>query len=391
MVVLGAGAAGLYCAAVAARRGRGVVVLEHMDEPGRKILVSGGGRCNFTNLDADAENYLSSNPHFAKSALSRHPPQEFVDLVERHRIPYHEKNPGQLFCDGQAREIRQMLVEECRNARVETFCRAKVNAVATSMREGEGKFRVLANIGEFACDSLVVATGGLSFPKLGASDLGYRIAAQFGLEIVAPEPALVPFVWNQEDMERFGDLSGVSVEALVSCRGVSFRENILFTHRGLSGPAVLQISSYWHETGRVLVNLLPGMDLAAWLKDERQKGNRSELKNALAGFLPRRVADRFAALFCPAKTLPNLSDREAARVASVFQEWTFVPAGTEGFGKAEVTRGGVSTDELSSKTMESRKVPGLYFIGEVVDVTGWLGGYNFQWAWSSAHAAGEVA
>ncbi len=392
VVVLGAGAAGLFCASAAGRRGRRVVVLEHMDEPGRKILISGGGRCNFTNTGTDAANFLSANPHFAKSALARFGPHDFADLVGKHGIRYHEKKLGQLFCDRSAAEIRDLLVKECESAGVEILCRTKLNAVT---KEPDGRFRVLASIGEFSCASLVVATGGLSFPRLGASDLGYRLARQFGLEIIEPEPALVPFVWSPEDLNSYGGLSGISADSLVACDGMEFRENILFTHRGLSGPAILQISSYWKPGRSVTVNLLPDGDLSGWLKAERNLGSKAELKNALQAFWPKRLCETFCAVHCPApvlaKPVANFSDREIDHIVKVFQSWSFVPAGTEGFAKAEVTRGGVSTAGLSSKTLEARKAKGLFFIGEVVDVTGWLGGYNFQWAWASAQAAGDAA
>ncbi|MCW5827910.1 MAG: NAD(P)/FAD-dependent oxidoreductase [Deltaproteobacteria bacterium] len=388
VVILGGGAAGLFCAAVAGGRGRRVAVLEHMDEPGRKILISGGGRCNFTNLDVRPEHFLSENPDFSRSALARFTPSDFIELLGRHGTPYHEKKLGQLFCDGTAREVRELLLAECERAGVTVHVRTKISAV--TLREGGG-FKVLASIGEFPCESLVVATGGLSFEKLGASDLGYRIARQFGLAVVEPRPALVPFVWSRDDLEKFGDLTGLSAPAEVSCCGKTFREQILFTHKGLSGPAILQISSYWLPGEALQIRLLPELDLLDWLKAERLKGNRTEARNALAMLLPKRLVDRWFDLHqLPSKRLADSPDRELKAVEDAFQAWSVKPAGTEGHAKAEVTAGGVSTAELSSKTMEARRVKGLYFIGEVVDVTGWLGGYNFHWAWASAHAAGEV-
>jgi len=388
VVVLGGGAAGLFCAITAGRRGRKVVVLEHMSEPGRKILISGGGRCNFTNLEVSAGNFLSGNPHFSKSALARFSPSDFISLVDKHGIPWHEKSRGQLFCDRTASEIRDLLVSECRSAGVEILTRTNINAVSKSPG---GHFEVRTGIGDFSCESLVVATGGLSFPRLGASDLGYRIARQFGLEVVGPRPALVPFVWKEPDLARFGGLAGVSCEASVKTDGHEFTEGVLFTHRGLSGPAVLQISSYWEEGVRVQVDLLPGRNLETWLKEERDSGSRLLVRSALQNFWPKRIVESFADSRLLDRPLQNLPDAEARELSIRFQKWEFVPAGTEGYAKAEVTRGGVSTDELSSKTLEAKGVKGLFFAGEVIDVTGWLGGFNFQWAWASGHAAGEAA
>ncbi len=385
VIVLGGGAAGLFCAAVAGRRGRRVLVIEHMNDVGKKILISGGGRCNFTNLEVSAANFLSGNPDFCRSALARFSPLDFIALVEKHRIAYHEKKSGQLFCDGPARQIVQMLLEECAEAGVVVETNCAVRKVSK-----EERFLVTTNQGEFLSESLVLATGGLSIPKIGASDLGYAIARQFGLEIVPTAPALVPFVYNTDDRRRFGDLAGISAEALVSCQGARFRENMLFTHQGLSGPAILQISSYWQAGKLVTINLLPDVDIAQILKDDRAAGSKAEVRSILARYLPGRLAARWCELHGPKDVLARTSDARIAALAQSLQEWKFLPAETEGYRKAEVTRGGISTEELSSKTMESRKVRGLYCIGEVVDVTGWLGGYNFQWAWASAHAAGEA-
>lgn len=385
VVVIGGGAAGLMCAAVAGARGRRVVVLEHNEVVGRKIAISGGGRCNFTNTGTTAKNFISSNPHFAKSALARYTPADFVALVERHRIRYHEKKLGQLFCDESSRLIIEMLLNECDDARVEV----RTNCRVTSVRKDEGLFALETNRGTFESESLVVATGGLSIPKLGASDFGYRLARQFGLKVLQPEPALVPFTLARGDLDRFRELSGVSVHARLSAREAEFVENILFTHRGLSGPAVLQISSYWSRGEAVSIDLLPGLDALELLEGER--ASAAEASTVLARHMPKRFAQSWCELYAPRGPLRAVSAAELRAVAGRLKDWRVEPSGTEGFQKAEVTRGGVSTDELSSKTLEARRAPGLYFIGEVVDVTGHLGGYNFQWAWASAHAAGQYA
>ena len=381
-LVIGGGAAGLMCAFEAGRRGRRVVVLEHNARVGRKIEISGGGRCNFTNTGTTAANFISRNPHFAKSALARYTPADFVALVERHRVAYHEKKLGQLFCDGSSRQIVGLLLAECGASGVEIRTGCRVGGVRR-----DDLFRVETSQGAFESESLVVATGGLSIPKLGATDFGYRVARQFGLKVVQPEPALVPLTLSPRDLKSLQTLSGVSVHAVVRCGGAEFAENVLVTHRGLSGPAVLQISSYWTRGEEVSVDLLPGEDARALL--ERKRASGAELQTALGPHLPRRFAQVWAELFTPPKPLRAYSDAEVEAVAERLHDWRVRPAGTEGFQKAEVTKGGVSTDELSSKTMEARRVPGLFFIGEVVDVTGWLGGYNFQWAWASAHAAGQ--
>lgn len=382
VIIIGGGAAGLMCAFEAGRRGRRVVVLEHNERVGRKIEISGGGRCNFTNVDTDANNFISRNPHFAKSALARYTPADFVALVRRHRIAYHEKKLGQLFCDESSRQIVSMLLAECDAAGVEVRTGCRVARV-----ERDELFRVETSRGVLNSESLVVATGGLSIPKLGATDFGHRVARQFGLKVVPAEPALVPLTLSPRDLASFQPLSGVSVPAVVRCGGAEFAENILVTHRGLSGPAVLQISSYWSRGEVLSVDLLPGADARALLGRKRALG--AELQTALAQQLPKRFAQVWCETFAPPKPLRAYTDAEVEATASRLHDWRVAPAGTEGFQKAEVTKGGVSTDELSSKTMESRRVPGLYFIGEVVDVTGHLGGYNFQWAWASAHAAGQ--
>ena len=382
VVVIGGGAAGLMCAAAAGSRGRRVVLLESNETVGRKIAISGGGRCNFTNTGTTAKNFISANPHFAKSALARYTPSDFIALVERHGIRYHEKKLGQLFCDESSRLIIEMLLAECDDARVDVRASCGVRAVSN-----DGLFNLETNRGAFESESLVIATGGLSIPKLGATDFGYRVARQFGLKVLQPEPALVPFTLARGDLGAFKDLSGVSVHAAVRAAGAEFVENILFTHRGLSGPAVLQVSSYWSRGDAVSIDLLPGLDARAMLEENR--ASNAELSALLARHLPRRFAQSWCELYAPRGPVRAIPPTELKSIAERLKDWRVEPSGTEGFQKAEVTRGGVSTDELSSKTLESRRAPGLYFIGEVVDVTGQLGGYNFQWAWASGHAAGQ--
>ncbi len=383
VLIVGAGAAGLMCAIAAGRRGRRVLLIEHNRTPGAKILISGGGRCNFTNLEVAPERFISSNPHFCKSALSRYTAADFIALVESHRIAYHEKTLGQLFCDGSARAILDMLLAECVTADVDLRCGVKITEI-----ERSGRFRITTDRGNFTAPALVLASGGLSIPKMGATSFAYDAARRFGLEIVTPQPGLVPFRMAGAVLELCRSLSGVSTEAIVTCRDRRFRESILFTHRGLSGPAILQISSHWHPGDTISIDLLPRLDAEAFLKDRRRTRPRAELKTVLAGLLPARLAETIAE-DVPAGAIANLSDRMLVQVAARLKQWRFTPIDTEGWGKAEVTVGGVDTAELSSKTMESKKVPGLYVIGEAVDVTGWLGGYNFQWAWSSGWCAGE--
>ncbi len=383
VIVIGGGAAGLFCAFQAGRRGRRVLVLEHAERVGKKIAISGGGRCNFTNIHTTAENFISANPHFAKSALARYTPADFVALVRRHGIRYHEKKLGQLFCDGSSRQVIDLLLDECGDAGAEVRCGCDVREVRGS---GRG-FELETTSGNFTAESLVVATGGLSIPTLGATDFGYRLARQFGLRIEEPRPALVPFTLAPEILRRLSALSGVSLDALVGCRGKEFRENILVTHRGLSGPAVLQISSYWRPGDAVSVNLLPDEDAAELLA--REEGGEVELVNLLARHLPRRFAQAWCELYAPSRRLKHYDGQEVQEIARKLHDMRLTPSGTEGFRKAEVTAGGVSTAELSSRTMEAARAPGLYFIGEVVDVTGQLGGFNFQWAWASGHAAGQ--
>ena len=380
-LILGGGAAGLFCAIEAGKRGRRVAVLEHADRLGKKILISGGGRCNFTNIHCRPENFLSSNPHFAKSALARYTPADFIALVEKHRIRYHQKTLGQLFCDGSAREIVTMLEEECRAANVTILLNARVREV---IRETEFKVRT-ANA-EFSAPVVVVATGGLSIPKIGATSFGYDLARQFGLKIREPRPGLVPLVLGQPDSSRYCDLAGVSADVIASCDGQQFREKMLITHRGLSGPAILQISSYWQKSLPVNIDLAPGRPVIDSFNDPKVTRNITALRSELRKILPVRFADRWLEHHAPsAWTNSALADFEQQ-----VHCWSIRPSGTEGFEKAEVTTGGIDTDELSAKTMECRKVPGLYFIGEVVDVTGHLGGFNFQWAWASGAAAGRA-
>jgi predicted Rossmann fold flavoprotein len=380
-LILGGGAAGLMCAIEAGKRGRRVAVLERADRLGKKILISGGGRCNFTNLHSGFENFISSNPHFAKSAIARYTPSDFIALVEKYKIPYHEKTLGQLFCDRSSREILAMLEAECQNAGVTIFLNTEIQQVTHAT-----DFFVHAQNADFRATSLVVATGGLSIPKIGATSLGYDLARQFGLSIREPRPALVPLTLNPDGCSHYCDLAGVSTEVIVSCAGQHFREKMLFTHRGLSGPAILQISSYWKNPQPILIDLAPDQNLTTVFRDPKTPRALSALRAELRKFLPHRLADRWLDLHPPA----SFTNEALADLEKQLHAWPVHPAGTEGFEKAEVTAGGINTDELHAKSMEARKVPGLYFIGEVVDVTGHLGGHNFQWAWASGAAAGRA-
>ena len=382
VIIIGAGAAGLMCAIEAGKRGRRVVLLEHSEVVGRKIAISGGGRCNFTNLGAGPDNYLSANPDFCKSALARYTPWDFIALVDSHRIPYHEKKLGQQFCDGSARAIIDLLLAECAVAGVEV----RVNCRVTEVRRSD-RFHLETSTGPLDCAALVIATGGLSFAKLGATDFGYRIARQFGLKLTDIRPGLVPLTFAAEDMPLH-ELSGLSVPVAARHAGVEFRENLLFTHRGLSGPAILQISSFWREGETLHFDLLPEENADAFITRAREEN--TDLASALGTRWPRRFAEAWCKRHALAKPLRHSKARELADLAALLHPWPMRFAGTEGYPKAEVTLGGVDTRELSSKTMEARNVPGLFFIGEVVDVTGWLGGYNFQWAWASGHAAGQA-
>ncbi len=382
VLVIGGGAAGLFCAIEAGKRGRKALVIEHSDRVGKKIAISGGGRCNFTNLHTTPESFLSTNPHFHKSALARYKPADFVSLVDKHGIAYHEKKLGQLFCNGSSQQMIDLLLGECSDAKVEIRCGCRVERLSR-----EDLFRVITNQGVFQAQALVVATGGLSIKPLGATDFGYRLAEQFGLEIVEPRPGLVPLTLEPNLLERLTSLSGISIDAKVSYRDTSFRENILVTHRGLSGPAILQISSYWQPGQSISIDLIPDFTATEFLTDNQN--SLLELSTLLSRYLPKRFAQAWCELYSPSKPMRQYSRRELERIANQLHSFQVMPTGTEGFKKAEVTVGGISTNELSSQTMEVKKVPGLYFIGEVVDVTGHLGGFNFQWAWSSGYSAGQ--
>lgn len=384
VIVLGAGAAGLMAALTAGQRGRRVLLLDHADRPGKKILISGGGRCNFTNIHCAPDRFLSSNRHFAKSALGRYTAQDFLDLVERHRIAWHEKTLGQLFCDGSSRQIVDMLVDECARGDVDIRCEHRVATI-----EKVDDFQITTQRGIFVAPSLVIATGGPSIPKMGATGFGYDVARQFGLKVVEPRPALVPLTLAGDDMV-FRGLSGIAVDSITRCNGASFREASLFTHRGLSGPAILQISSYWRHGDAIVMDILPDRDAAALLLDIKRARPRVQIHTVLGELLPDRLADLIRAPLGLKGELANIPDKALRAAGERLNGWRFVPNGSEGFAKAEVTVGGVDTAGLSSQTMEARKVPGLYFIGEAVDVTGWLGGYNFQWAWASGVAAGQA-
>jgi predicted Rossmann fold flavoprotein len=382
VAVIGAGAAGMFCAAMAGRRGRRVVLLDHAPAPGAKILISGGGRCNFTNLDVSADNFISGNPHFAKSALAGFSAQDFIALVQAHNIAFHEKRLGQLFCDGSARQIVDMLTAMCAAGGVTMRCGHRISEVA----RGDG-FVVRTDQADFAVENLVVATGGLSIPKLGATGFAYDVARQFGLAVTPVRAGLVPLVFGGADWMQ--DLAGVSFEAVAACGKTSFRENALFTHRGMSGPAILQISSYWREGAEIAVDMLPGVPAYEWLIARKAARPKAGLKAVFGEVLPARLA-QFVAAGAAERPIGELGNKALAALAEQLAHFVLRPSGSEGFGKAEVTVGGVETAELSSRTMEARKVKGLFFIGEAVDVTGWLGGYNFQWAWSSGQAAGAV-
>jgi predicted Rossmann fold flavoprotein len=386
VVVLGAGAAGMMCALRAGGLGRSVLVLDHAKAPGEKIRISGGGRCNFTNLHASPANYISTNRHFAKSALARYTPRDFLALVEKHRISWHEKTLGQLFCDDSARDIVRLLLEEMRAANVTLELQQAVGAVEKS----DSGFRVTLADGTVEADALVVATGGKSIPKMGATGLAYRLAEQFGLPLVETRPGLVPLTLDPLLLQRLSALSGVAVEAEVRHGKTSFREALLFTHRGLSGPSILQISSYWREGEEVLLKLEPEIDVLERLKAARKANGRQAVQTALSEILPRRLAQFLAEDMGLPGALADQSDRNLTAIATAVQSWALKPAGSEGYRTAEVTLGGIDTAALDSRTMQAKSVPGLYFIGECVDVTGWLGGYNFQWAWASGHVCGEA-
>ncbi|MDD5393580.1 MAG: NAD(P)/FAD-dependent oxidoreductase [Thiothrix sp.] len=388
VIIIGAGAAGLMCAAIAGQRGRRVLLLDKADKIGSKILVSGGGRCNFTNLHVNPTAYLSQNPHFCKSALARYTPQDFLALMHQHNLSWHEKTLGQLFCDQKAPAVVEMLWAECRDAGVDL----RLNAEVGEISRNEANFRLQTAQGRLDAVSLVIATGGPSIPRMGSTDFGVRVAKQFGLKSIPFSPALVPFTFPQDVLEGlFVGLAGVSTEVAVSCGEGYFREQMLFTHRGLSGPAILQISSYWQKGEVIVIDLLPGKDAAAWLQAMQKQRPKAELKTVLSEILPNRLAQRLCESLFPNRPLGQYGEKQLQAIGQQLQGWELTPSGTEGMRTAEVSVGGVDTRELSSKTFEARKVPGLYFIGETVDVTGWLGGYNFQWAWASGWCAGQVA
>jgi predicted Rossmann fold flavoprotein len=386
VVVVGGGAAGLLCAIEAGKRGRRVLVIERSEQIGKKILISGGGRCNFTNLHVTPENFFSANPHFCKSALARYTPSDFIGLVERHGIAYHEKERGQLFCDLSAKLIVTMLVDECRQAGV----RIEVNGRVTAVEHAGDGFAIETGGSSIHAASLVIASGGLSIPKMGATGFGYELAKKFGHSIVPTRAALVPLTFSTEDLAQYQDLSGIALPVEATCNGQNFNGPMLFTHRGISGPAILQVSSYWKPGEELQVNLLPGLDATEWLLERQRSRPAAELKTVLGEAFPKRLAQRLSEIRFDRRPLRQYRAAELRQVAVQLQDWSFHPNGTEGYRTAEVTAGGVNTDELSSTTMESKKVAGLYFVGEVVDVTGHLGGFNFQWAWASGHAAGQV-
>ncbi|MDV6316624.1 NAD(P)/FAD-dependent oxidoreductase [Idiomarina sp. HP20-50] len=386
VIIIGAGAAGLHCAAHAAKGGNSVLVLDHAKQAGKKILISGGGRCNFTNMYAGPENFLSSNPHFCKSALSRYTQWDFIGLVAEYGIAYHEKTLGQLFCDDSAKDIVRMLMSECDRHGAKVQLRTDVISV-----EHDSNYRIETSKGEYRCDKLVVACGGLSMPKLGATPLGYQLAEQFGHSIVPVRAGLVPFTLQEDEKNRFAEVSGVAVPVTAEANNGYFREAMLFTHRGVSGPAILQVSSYWQPGEAVTINLLPDLDAFEWLKTQQQQQPKTQLNTVLQQHFPKRVVSAFAKQhqWPLSNKLADTSNAQFQAIADNLNRWQLKPNGTEGYRTAEVTLGGVNVDEVSSKTMESKKQPGLYFIGEVLDVTGWLGGFNFQWAWSSGFACGS--
>jgi predicted Rossmann fold flavoprotein len=385
VVIIGAGAAGLMCALTAAARGRQVLLIDHSNKAGKKILMSGGGRCNFTNMYTDPANFFSQNPHFCKSALARYTPWDFIAMVSEHGVPYHEKKLGQLFCDNKSKDILNMLLDECQQVGVDLH----LNTSVRQIEKTEAGYRLSTDIGPVTSPSLVIATGGLSIPTLGATGFGYEIARQFGHDVLSTRAGLVPLTTNNQLKELCIELSGTSVACVVSCNGQSFRENILFTHRGLSGPAILQISSFWHPGDAVEINLLPDHDALEWLQGQQSGRPNSELKTLLGELFTKKMATLLADNWFASKPMKQYTPAELREIAGKLGAWQVVPAGTEGYRTAEVTLGGVDTRDVSSKTMESRKSPGLYFIGEVLDVTGHLGGFNFQWAWASGYAAAQ--
>ncbi len=388
VIIIGAGASGLMCAIEAGKRGRSVLVLEGANKPGKKILMSGGGRCNFTNYSVDSENFISSNPHFCKSALSRYTQWDFLGLIDQYQIPFHERSHGQLFCNDSARDILNMLLAECEKVNVSIQLKSEITTVS---KDSESGFTVKTAEQTISCQSLVVASGGLSIPKMGATAFGYQLAEQFGINVVKVYPALVPFTLQPDDKEKLSTLSGISVSCVVSNKRQSFKENVLFTHRGLSGPAILQISSYWKAGEEIIIDFLPDIDLYTEFKQKRAGHVKVLVKTLLSDWLPKRLVDQLIDQSLATSSILDISNQQIEQIIQAIKSWRIKPNATEGYRTAEVTLGGVDCSQISSKTMQSNSVPGLFFIGEVLDVTGWLGGYNFQWAWSSGWCAGQYA
>lgn len=385
VIIIGGGAAGLMCAATAGQRGRKVLLLDHARSVGDKIRISGGGRCNFTNLHTTAKNFISNNPHFCVSALKRFTQQNFIELVKKHEIAFHEKTLGQLFCDISSKQIIEMLLQECQDGNV----KIKLETAVKKISKSEDIFEIETGNQFLKSKSLVIATGGLSIPKMGATSFGYDLARQFNLKIIEPKPALVPFTFAEKTLEKTKLLAGVATDAIISCGKVKFREAVLFTHRGISGPAVLQISSFWKKGDKIEINFAPEIDIFTKIQEEKRSNPKQELRSFLIGFLPKSLANYLSQESGHTGNIADLSNKKLQEIANLVNKFTIIPSGTEGFAKAEVTLGGVNTNEVSSKTFEAKSVPNLFFIGEVLDVTGWLGGFNFQWAWASGKAAGE--
>lgn len=396
VIIIGAGASGMMCAIGAGKRGRSVIVLDHASKVGRKIHISGGGRCNFTNIDLSHQNFISNNPHFCKSALSRFKPQDFISMLEKHGVEYEEREEGQLFCTSSSQDIIQMLEKECNDSGAKIILNCKILKVEKKdtvdlKNDSNERFIVSTDQGIYQSESLVIASGGLAYPKIGASGLGYEIAEQFGLKVTETRPALVPFIFSKEDMKIFGELSGISISAAIKCHNMTFRGSVLFTHRGLSGPAILQISSYWKKNDPIIIDLLPDIDLFGFFIEKQKNKNKTEMHNLLCEFLPARLAKNWCDLKIQSRPVNQYNEKELRMIAMQVHNWEIRPGSTEDHRTAEVTLGGVDTNELSSKTMGSSKVKGLFFTGEVVDVTGQLGGYNLHWAWASGFVAGQYA
>jgi predicted Rossmann fold flavoprotein len=398
IIIIGAGASGLMCAIGSGKRGRSVLVLDHASKIGRKIHISGGGSCNFTNINTSHKNFISNNPHFCKSALSRFKPRDFINMLEKHGVEYEEREEGQLFCARSSEDVIRMLEKECNDAGVKMILNCKIldvkkmnHADKTGPIDSPGQFIISTDNGIFECESLVIATGGLAYPQIGASGMGYMIAEQFGLEVTETRPALVPFIFFREDSKIFGELSGISIDASIKCRNMTFRGSVLFTHRGLSGPTILQVSSYWKEGDAIVIDLLPDIDIFRFFVEKQQNKSKSKMHNLLCEFLPTRLAKIWCDLKIQSKPVNQYNEKELKKITVAVHNWEIRPKSTEDYKTAEVTLGGIETNELSSKTMESVKVKGLYFTGEVIDVTGQLGGYNLHWAWASGFVAGQYA